>query len=387
MSESDFTFHFTASEYVSSNVQNATMAQIIADMQNMEDSAVAAATSTDTKAMITKFRKLYYNSKGWNEILVPGTTKIAVFPASSVKNAMLKSHEIALPVAENSAGQTQYVKYDIAHIFAVLDAANHNGTLSPLSVFPEGVLAKLPDELKACVPAVHDRLMACGWLGDLSEIIGEFYLQKATTTAAKQRIINQFGIYYKNLANVDAMVMVDKYQDELASTAGKKLSSLFVDYYGTDGKGGTREERQTTRYQTFAGMIGLKCAASGFSNTELWVQEQTANLRTCAAFYLANKCLDKSASVKEELKSVLIADIEAFLKNKETLKTELEKQLAQFLYDEMAKPNGLENDLVTLAICFLMWQGCFDVSLSVDKLLYSFAEGLSSAIDETKSAV
>lgn len=386
-SNTDFIFDFGASEtpVASLNTKYATVAQYIADMQDIETNNVPAATATNTQEMITKFRKIYYNSTGWNKILIPDTESVAVLPVSTAEKAMVKSHEIALLDGKSNDNQTLYLEYDVAHIFAVLDASNHNGTLSPLSLLGADLLAKLPSALKDIVPEVHDRMAACGWLGDLSEIIGEFYLQKATTTAAKQKIINQFGAYYKNLANVDSMVMVDRYKDDLTSEDGEKLSALFVKYFGISGTGGDRETLKSTRYKTFAGKIGLTWSGTEFEKAATWVETQKVNLRTCAAFYLANKCLHESTSAQEELKSILKADIEAASQN--ALFSKKEKEFAQFLKTEVNTSDGaLEKDVLTLIICFLMWKGSLDQELSVHDVLSAFVAGLSKAIETTAAA-
>ena len=384
MSNVIFNFNFGASQtpQLLVNKNYSTITQYISDIRNVEDNDVSAEIAANTDVMVTKCRKIYYNSTGWNEILVPGTQTITALPDNSLEHA--KSHQIALPAGKNADNETLYLEYDIAHIFAILDAANHNGTVSPLSLLGADFLAKLPHSLKDIVPVVHDRLMACGWLGDLSEIVGEFYLQKAATTEAKQNIINLFGVYYKNLANVDGMVMVDKYKDTLSSTDGERLSVLLTNYYGAEGDSGERSKLQSTRYKTFARMIGLTYDKAEFTNIKSWVEEQKVNLRTCAAFYIANKCLDKSESVKKDLAIVLKADLDAAFLH-DSLLSELEKQFALLLKDEITHTtNGLEDDLLTLTICFLMWIGIFDEHLAIDSVLYSFAGGLADAIKETE---
>lgn len=327
--------------------------------------------ATNTKLMITKYRKLYYNSRGWNDLLIPETADITVFDSTAVTQKIQHSHEVIL-----SDGDL----YDAAHIFAILDASNHNGPFSPI---PAGLIAAhIPKVLRALIPVVHDRLMAAGWLGDLSEITGQFYQRNAKDTAAKQVIINQFGAYYKNLANVDGMIMTQHY--DLSSDNAQKLSDIFTAYFGLTTQTGLRAKLKSSRYLDFATSIGLKSwNGSEFENSAAWLKYQLPNLRTCTAFYLVKDrglSLDilsgQGNSVKEDLESALSS----------LALSELERELAKHFLAKLDSQNDpIKSDLITLIICFLTWKGFYDERLSIKALLSSYIDGLAQAIKKTQA--
>lgn len=323
--------------------------------------------ANNTRLMLTKLRKVFYNSRGWNDILIPGTASVSAFSDGAAVKSLSRNHEIILRNKQ---------RYDAAHIFAILDASNNNGSFSPL---PSVLLSKLPDFLSGIVPVVHDRLAAAGWLGDLSEVIGQCYQRKAATVAEKQKVIDEFCAYYKNLANIDAMILTESYNLS-ASDNGPSISSIFLDYYGAAPAQGLRETLKTQRCAKFAASIGLKWSAAGFTNKHDWINEQIKNLRTCAAFYLV-KDRGLNLDIKQDLKADLKADINAALQH--SLLNELEKQFVGFLLDAIEKKTDpLESDLETLILCFLMWKGVYDEKLSIRDILVSYVECLGKAIDE-----
>ncbi|SIO96790.1 hypothetical protein [Vibrio spartinae] len=375
-----FNFNFGESVH-NDEPENGTykMSEYIGFMKSVE--ADNSSLETDTNLMLTKFRKIYYNSFGWNKLLIPETANITPFPASDYTQKMQHSHETVL--SNNDL-------YDVAHIFAILDANNHNGPLTPV---PESIIEnpKIWDKIKDIVPVVEDRLMASGWLGDLSEITGEFLLQhkitdhllpKAKQHEKKQNIIDQFGAYYKNLANVDGMIMAghassNKYNEQ-------EVSEIFENFYGNGIQPGEREQLKSSIYLRFGESIGLDgWDGSTFKNSEDWLKKQTKNLQTCTAFYfikMKGLSLDIPAITQEKLKSDLTTFVENLKEN--DIRQDFALYGLNILKDE-SKP--LEQDLKTLITCFLIWNGWYKNILSIDLVLTSYLNGLSLAIIKTQT--
>jgi len=375
-------FNLNLGEYVHNDKPESNdykMSEYIGFMKSVEEDN--SSVESDTKLMLTKFRKIYYNSFGWNKLLIPETAEITPFSSSTYIQKIQQSHQVVL--SNNDL-------YDVAHIFAILDANNHNGPLTPV---PESIIKSEYWELiKDIVPVVEDRLMASGWLGDLSEITGEFFLQhkikdkllpKKKQHEKKQNIINQFGAYYKTLANVDGMIMSGNASNN--KYEGKKVSDIFEGFYGNGSQPGEREQLKSSIYLRFGESIGLEgWDGSTFKNSGNWLKEQTKNLQTCTAFYfikMKGLSLDFPSITKESLQS----DLTTFLKNlkEEDARKNIVVYVLNILKDD-SKP--FDQDLKTLIICFLIWNGGYKNILSINAVLSSYLDGLSQAIVKTQNA-
>ncbi|QUX96219.1 hypothetical protein C0J08_12810 [Marinomonas sp. CT5] len=343
------------------------ISEYISFMQSVESDN--EADSTNTELMLTKFRKMFYNSLAWNDLLIPETKGIPAFSSSPNIDKLSANHEVILSNNE---------LYDIAHIFAILDASNHNGPFAPVS---ESIIkSRIWPYLKHIMPVVHDRKMAAGWLGDLSEIAGEFFISKSETHAQKQEVVNQYGAYYKTLANVDGMIISGSKSYDISAKSGLKVSDIFNDYFGSATTEGQREKRHGSMYLDYASSIGLTgWNGSSFSNQAVWLEDQKKNLRTCTAFFIIKaRGVDTKAFDLEALKKDL-----AFLAG-HSLCSDLERVFAKFLLDEISdKATPLDNDILTISICFLTWIGFYDKKLSIEKLLSSYVRGLIQAIVNT----
>ncbi|MFM2476333.1 hypothetical protein [Celerinatantimonas sp. MCCC 1A17872] len=323
---------------------------------------------TDISVMITKFRKLYYGSKLWSYELVRGTEDIAQFASSDTTKAIQKSHEVLTNDKQDA--------YDIAHLFAIMDASNHNGPVTPLpdSILKDKELAKI---LEAISPTVDDRLMASGWLGDLSEIAGNFYInkhQKAPKT--KQEIINQFGANYKTIANVDGMAIVKHFQ--LSGNQHETVSQVLSDYF-------TSVKPSLNPYKVFASSIGFELNGSQITNASSWQSKQEQNLRTCTAFYLARELgFDFDEQLLKTLLKKLLQDMSAAItkldiqSDEKTALNELKTKL-----DASNANSELDKDLMIIATCTLVWLGFYDEDLSIQPLLEAYEFGLQQAILKT----
>lgn len=223
----------------------------------------------NTKLMITKLRKVFYNSFGWNDELIRGTEGIK--PFNSIPPELdVKTHIIKL--------SNGYI-YDIAHVFAILDASNYPGYFTPL---PNSLMF-----LHKLFPTVDSRVMAAGWLGDMSALTGQFLFaykakKRELTQDEKQVIINEHQPCDKMLANIDAMIILNKYN--LSTNNGQKFSEILNDYYGDLGM---RQKLHSDSYLLFAEYIGLKnWNGEAFENETQWLNYYTSQLKTATAFYL-----------------------------------------------------------------------------------------------------
>ncbi len=225
--------------------------------------------SQNTKLMFTKLRKVYYDNFGWNDELIRGTEHIPPF----------KKIPVGMDSKDHVVRMSNGDLYDIAHIFAIVDAGNHNGYFTPL---PNALMF-----LHWLFPTVNSRLTASGWLGDLSSDTGQFFLRwkstkKQLNVAEKQQVVDQYSPCDKMIANADALVIINNY--EVSATKGKKVSEILRDYYDAGGKGDMLKKK---RYALFADYLGLKgWDGTGFENEKAWMHIYTGQLKTCTAFYL-----------------------------------------------------------------------------------------------------
>ncbi|CAG9297525.1 hypothetical protein [Celerinatantimonas diazotrophica] len=318
----------------------------------------------NTAIMITKFRKIYYDSHGWNHELIRGTEDIPPFATSKATQALKRSHEVLTNNKQDA--------YDFAHLFAIMDASNHNGPLTPL---PEKVLESttlLAKFLKQIAPTVDDRLMAAGWLGDLSEIVGNFYINDyKKENKTKQQIIDQFGAGYKTIANVDGQTIVNHYQ--LSDKQSEPVSQILSDYF-------SNVKPSLNPYKIFASTIGLKFGGTEFTNAASWLTKQEKNLRTCTAFYLFES-LGFQFDFDQKLLDTLMHDVEDALNNLDIRpqeETALKEIRARLHVSDESKV--FDKDLMIITICTLIWLGFYNHLLAITPLLSAYLSGLQTAI-------
>jgi len=225
--------------------------------------------ANNTKLMFTKLRKVYYDSFGWNDELIRGTEDIAPF-AHIPAGMESKNHIVKMQNGD---------LYDIAHIFAIVDAGNHEGYFTPL---PNTLMF-----LRWLFPTVQSRLTASGWMGDLSSASGQFFLIYKSTKnqlslAQKQKVVDEYAPCDKMISNADALIIINNYG--VSASAGKKVSEILRDYYDAGGKGDVLRQN---RYSLFAAYLGLRdWSGQTFINEKQWREFYFGQLKTCSAFYL-----------------------------------------------------------------------------------------------------
>ena len=258
-----------------------------------EEAKWPAAEQTDTALMITRLRKIFYGTPGWDKYLIPGAKGISSGYTISEEETgrenlslfgpdadIVRSHQVVKDAsgASPAIASQQEVQLedgsfdDIGHVFAGLDAANH----------PTGVSAPLG------IASVADNKAAVTWTGDLGSAVTEisFKASNAGVPAAvssMQAIVNEYASAQDMLGDIDAYVIADQYN--ISSSGGKKVSELLRAYYlgaATSADGRAREHR----YSRFCALTGLTgWTGSGFANETAWLDRWTPEVAGAAALY------------------------------------------------------------------------------------------------------
>jgi len=274
--------------------------QIIRD----EEIKLSPAEQSDTKLMITKLRKLFYGSKGWDAHLIPGAA--AVKPLYQFKEVETGRREfegpgpnvldfvdrkptlLGAPAALANPADIQEVLMpngdfvDVGHVLAGLDALNHPTTVDPLWMY----------KMSSNVDAVT-------WAGDLGSVDAEVLFQRAKvgrplTGPEVQAQIDEMAPVQDMLGNVDAYAIGDAF--DIASEGpmgtpaapGKKVSDILTQYYGAPGTASaTGAAAHSRRFTTFARKIGLGPLTSGaFAGEAAWLTRFELEVGKAGALYV-----------------------------------------------------------------------------------------------------
>jgi len=265
------------------------------DLVRGEEARWPVAEQTQTALMITRIRKIFYGTEGWDTHLIPGA---AATPSgyniseeeTGRENLSLDGPDADIvrkrQVTTDGAGHTpaiasqQEVKLedgtfcDVGHVFAGLDAANH----------PSAVSAPLG------IATVSSNLAATTWVGDLGSVAGEVMFDgfnsgsMAVPGATAQAEVDEYAPPQDLLGNIDAYVMADQY--DTSDSAGVKVSDLLARYYlgaaaSSDGRA------RLHRYSRYAGLVGLTgWSGSAFSNEAAWLDTWAPQVGAAAALYI-----------------------------------------------------------------------------------------------------
>jgi hypothetical protein len=253
-----------------------------------------AAEQTQTALMISRLRKIFYGTSGWDDYLIPGAASISSgydirveetgrenlslpgFDADIVRSRQVTTGAAGSAPAIASQQEVQLEDgsfCDIGHVFAGLDAANH----------PTSITAPLG------VASVTDNLGAVTWTGDLGSVLAEgvfqrFNLDRLLTDAEMQVIIDEYASPQDMLGNIDAYVMAGQY--DITNRGGRKVSELLRAYYL--GASGTADaQAREHRYSRFCAMTGLTgWNGTSFANEADWVNRWTPEVSGAAALYV-----------------------------------------------------------------------------------------------------
>lgn len=317
-----------------------------------EEEDYFAGEQRDTKLMITRLRKIFYDAYGWNSELIRGAAhiegryEVKLVPDESaqydeelktthlVRRVLVKKDDWMNPnagtVPEIYANNNQTVTLpsgltcDLGHVLAGMDAYNYMAPVTPL---PNWLFW-----LKKLFPLVDSNLDIVTWLGDIASSAGEFLYKtidekRQLTNAEMQAIIDEFAPASDMLGDIDPYVICQIYNTK--ATTGMRVTEMFEDYYSNDGLGAFFRER---RCQIFSEQIGLKgWDGENFNNEKQWMKYYLKQLRNNDAFYIFSRCENITGIIlalltwlkvyKKTLRDKLL--LKLFLK---TLKADIKKE-------------------------------------------------------------
>ncbi|MCB9230046.1 MAG: DUF4157 domain-containing protein [Bacteroidia bacterium] len=210
--------------------------QYMLQLQGLE--AAASADGFSLNQTITAFRKLYYNSGGWNTIIAGAAAQ--GFPPSWLVAGSTEAGAAAYITAHKEIA-INGTTVDVGHLLTGLDAANH-----PASLSYAGGLVNLRSNQEAAT-----------YVGDLGSVVTEY------VAVAPRDWVGLVELDYPLLSttytsyaeDVDMAGNVDSYSITMDPT--KSLSQNLLDYYTSTSGGATK------RYTSFARSIGLGTLRGG----------------------------------------------------------------------------------------------------------------------------
>jgi hypothetical protein len=260
------------------------------------------ADATNTSLMITRLRKLFYGTPGWESHLIPGAASIApVYTVTERETGRRdlewdlwpysleyvdKVQENDVPTSEGATlGRLRHPSdiqevlmpngdfVDVGHVFAGLDAINH-----PTSVAgPAGSYR------------VSSNVDAVTWVGDLGSILAEVVFDslhqgRALTDSEVQHHVDVMAPVQDMLGNVDAYAIGKAYA--VGATSGRRVSEILEEYYNS-GAGTVGTTARSRRFTTFASEIGLTGFSGGhFAGEAAWLAKYEVEVGNAAALYL-----------------------------------------------------------------------------------------------------
>jgi len=253
----------------------------------------------NTKLMITRLRKIFYDRKGWDEHLIEGAKGVEAPYKTTAEETGRQEVEIPGPlndfemvrktytvtdktgkipeIAQNQEIRLSDGSYmDIGHVFAGLDAENH------------------PQEADTGIPfltvGIDSNVDAVTWVGDLGSVLAELQIKwisndRSISYSEGQAIINEYASPQDMLGNIDAYVIASKFTID-SESSGMKVSEILSEYY-LGKEPDCETPAQDHRYSLFAQAVGLKdWDGSKFNNEDDWVDKYTDQVNDAAALYI-----------------------------------------------------------------------------------------------------
>lgn len=258
-----------------------------------EEAKLPPEEQTNTGLMISRFRKLFYGTEGWEKYLIPGAASVT--PLYPVTETVTIRHPIEMPYLPNmmdyvekratlptapeglrEPDRIQEVRMpdgtfiDIGHVFAGLDALNHPTDVTVPVIINIGVSSNAG---------------ATTWIGDLGSVLAEAVLkgietERQITLTEYQEIISNYASPQDMLGNIDSYVIGNAF--DVSSTAGLKVSQILRQYYLSE------HAARARRYSIFAGQAGLGAFdGSKFANEDTWIENNIDEVNDSAALYIA----------------------------------------------------------------------------------------------------
>ena len=246
----------------------------------------------DTRLMISRLRKLFYGGRGWDEHLIPGAVEVTPLYPFEMADPVRREFEargpnvldfvdrrarllgappeLARPGDLQEVGMPDGELVDVGHVLAGLDAINHPAEVAPLGLF----------EMASNVDAAT-------WAGDLGSVVAEALFQEARlgrvlTDTEVQAQIDLCAPPQDMLGNVDAYAIGAAY--DISQRAGRRVSDILLDYYGSPATAGTARSR---RFTTFAREVGLgRLEGDAFAAQPAWRARYEREIGHAAALYV-----------------------------------------------------------------------------------------------------
>lgn len=276
-----------------------------------EEQKYSEEEQANTSLMITRIRKIFYGSEGWDDHLIRGVEDISS-PYGEPRERERSRTEVEVPGPMNDFDMVDTETYpvdpttgqrpeiyrnqevrlpdgnfiDMGHVFAGLDAYNHRHAAS-VPIFSAISI---------------DNLGGVTWVGDLGSALAEAQIHyvnhDSLSNAQVQDIVNEYASSQDMLGNIDAYVIAENYQiadrcppptmnrnpgSTTCTPPPLKVSEILRHYYLGEGQ----TEYQSHRYQTFAESIGLRgWDGSTWSNIDERIEYFTDQVNDAAALYI-----------------------------------------------------------------------------------------------------
>lgn len=279
----------------------------------------------NTKLMISRIRKIYYDKWGWDKHLIRGAknvetryqTKVVGSPEEGSqplrrfdKNKASPLHRVITYTdhdrvfGDTRAGQVPLIgksEYQVvklpggyfthfAHTMGGLDAFNHPQLVTPFPPFLS-FLAKLG-------PHADHNTDLTTWLDEIAEVCADFVFEARRTGGRPISEELQKRFILNDMSGADMVSDIDSYviarHYDIGASKGQRLTDIIQDYYFSDGVAKSYRDR---RASIFCEMVGLKdWNGSQFRNEEEWIQRYRKQLRDTTCFQVNSVTVGSFAS-------------------------------------------------------------------------------------------
>lgn len=276
----------------------------------------------NTKLMITRLRKIFYDKWGWDERLIPqsanvenrylvdvvdepeegpeellrqGAKKLRWHKISHKKAALrVKYRKVTYRPDDRVFGDSRENQTpeiykchhqevllpdgyfcDLGHTLAGLDAINHKE--------PVGLLPLRPNLFIG--PHVDSNADIVTWLGDIASVASDFLLEQRENgkdpigAIREQEIIDRGAPGSDMLGNIDSFVIAKHYA--IGAGQGQRVTEILRDYYlGT----GANPPFRNYRFSTYCKEVGLAWNGRYFPDEYKWLEKYHKQLRDNICF-------------------------------------------------------------------------------------------------------
>ncbi len=237
----------------------------------------------NTQLMVTRFRKIFYDTPNWDKTLIKGAADIQ----GRYQNDKFSENENTPLICRKANQEIKLedgLRCDLGHVFAGLDALNYPEVVTPLPGWLRWA--------RKLFPSNDYNSDIVTWLGDIASVAGEFVVRSQNnhelSLDEKQELIFSYAQGADMLGNIDAYVIGNTYN--MYSDNGLKISDILYDYYCSEGIG---EQTRKRRYSIFCSVIGLTgWDGENFDNEKSWMKYNIGQLRNNTLFYTMNRFSD-----------------------------------------------------------------------------------------------